>query len=148
MSYDTQAPYIASYVLIRKDNKVAFVLRSNTGWMNGYYGLPSGKVEKQESFTEAAVREALEEIGVKVGPKDLRFVHVMHRVNKGEGTEWVDVCFEAIKWDGEPHNAEPHVHGELAWLEPGNLPKNVVPSVRYLIEQIEAGELFSEYFGV
>ena len=47
--YDTATPYLASFVIIRKEGKIAFVLRTNTGWMNGYYGLPSGKVEKVES---------------------------------------------------------------------------------------------------
>ena len=41
--YDTQAPFIAAFVILRRENTVAFVLRSHTSWMNGFYGLPSGK---------------------------------------------------------------------------------------------------------
>lgn len=45
--YDIETPYTAVYLVFRKNNKVAFVLRSNTDWMEGYYGLPAGKVEKK-----------------------------------------------------------------------------------------------------
>lgn len=142
MSFGTATPYIASYVLLEKDGKIAFVLRANTSWMNNYYGLPSGKVEKNESYTAAAAREALEEVGVTVQPEDLTFVHVMHRQ---EGLDWVDVYFKAEKWQGEVVNAEPDVHSELVWLDPQNLPENTIPSVRYALEQIQAGKTFSEY---
>ncbi len=142
MKYDTATPYVASYVLVRKQGKIAFVLRANTDWMNDHYGLPSGKVEKNESYTAAAKREASEEIGIDIDLKDLEFVHVMHR---NEGMEWVDVFFEAKKWGGEPHNAEPHMHSELAWLDPKNLPKNTIPSLLFALEQIEKGKKFSEY---
>lgn len=146
--YDTATPYLASFVIIRKEGKIAFVLRTNTGWMNGYYGLPSGKVEKVESFSEAAIREGKEEIGITFKPKNARFVHVMHRSTHAEDdntNDWVDVFFEVTDFENEPYNAEPDVHGELAWLDPKNLPENVVPSVKRAIEHIEQGELYSEF---
>lgn len=140
--YNTATPFIASYVLVRKNDTFAFVLRSNTDWMNNHYGLPSGKTEKGESFSTGARREALEEIGITIDSKDLTFIHAMHRM---EGMDWVDVYFEATKWEGEPHNAEPHMHSELAWLDPKNLPQNVIPSVKFAMEQILAGKAYSEY---
>ena len=143
--YDTSRPYAAAYLVVRRDNKVAFVLRSNTNWMNGHYGLPSGKVEKQESFTGAAVREGAEEIGIEVKPGNLKFVHAMQRSTQDENSEWVDMFFEPIDYKGEPYNAEPDIHGELVWLDPSDLPENVVPSVKYALQQIEQGHLYSEF---
>ncbi|MDB5184940.1 MAG: mismatch repair protein MutT [Candidatus Saccharibacteria bacterium] len=140
--YDTAAPYIASYVLLRRDNTIAFVLRRNTQWMDGYYSLPSGKVEKMEAFSAGAIREAKEEVGVTIAPEDLRPVLTMHR--EGGDTQWVDVYFEVDKWEGEPVNAEPHVHSELAWLDLDNLPENVIPSVVVALEHIKAGTHFAE----
>ncbi len=143
MKYNTATPYIASYVILRKDNKVAFILRENTAWMNGYYGLPSGKVEKNERYLAAAVREAKEEAGVDITPKDLIPLHTSHR--KEPEMTWVDIYFEATSWEGEPYNAEPHMHAELKWLDPKKLPKNIIPGVRFAIEQIAAGKIYSEF---
>ena len=140
--YNTSTPYIASYLIIRDKGKIAFVLRTNTGWMNNYYGLPSGKVEIGENFSSAVIREGLEEIGVKIKLEDLKFVHLMHR---REETDWVDAYFEAGKYEGEAYNAEPDIHSELAWFDPNNLPDNVVTSVKQAIERIEAGSFYSEY---
>lgn len=146
MSYDTATPYIASYVILRDGNKVAFVLRENTSWMNGYYGLPSGKVENHEPFTLAAVREAKEEVGIDVKPSDLRHILTVHRQNADDAARyWVDVYFEVDDWQGEVVNAEPHMHSEVAWLDLENLPENVIPSVRFAMEQITAGNLYCEY---
>lgn len=142
MKYATATPYIASYVILRREGKVAFVLRSNTSWMNGYYSLPAGKVENDESYVQAAVREAQEEVGVAVQPEHLRHIHTMHR---REGSDWVDVFFEAQVWQGEPYNAEPHVHSELAWLDEQALPDTVIPSLRIALEAVARGETFSEY---
>jgi 8-oxo-dGTP diphosphatase len=58
---------------------------------------------------------------------------------------WVDVYFEAVSWRGEPFNAEPDIHSEFTWLDPENLPKNVIKSVRYALEQIAAGSQYAEY---
>lgn len=144
MKYDTATPYIASYVLMRDGDKVAFVHRSNTGWMNGYFGLPSGKVEKGESYTLAAIREAKEEAGVSIKAENLKPILTMHR-DEGDDNVWVDLFFEATKWDGEPYNAEPHVHSELAWINTRALPKNTIPSVKFALEQIQAGNHYCEY---
>lgn len=145
MKYDTATPFIASYVLVRRRGKIAFVLRSNTKWMNGYYGLPSGKVEQNEAYSQAAVREAREEIGIAVKQSGLRHVLTMHRQEGDEAMTWVDVFFEAEDWQGEPYNAEPHVHSELSWFDLNNLPENVIPSVRFALERIAAGEHYCEY---
>ena len=145
--YNSASPYIACFVMVRRENKVAMVLRKNTGWMDGYYGLPAGKVEWQEAYIKAAVREAKEEAGITIDALDLHFVHVAHR-HSDDGVEfmdWVDVYFEASKWSGEPYNAEPDKSERLEWLELNNLPKNVVPSQRDALDRIAKGEFYSEY---
>lgn len=143
--YGTATPYTASYAIVRKADKIAFVLRKNTTWMNGYYGLPSGKVEKAESFDEAVIREVAEEVGLQVDANAIRFAHLMHRYNPAEDMTWADAYFEIDSFEGEPYNAEPDVHGELAWFALDNLPENVIPSVRFALERIEQGFVYTAY---
>ena len=133
-------------MLIEQSGKFAFVRRAHTDWMDGYYGLPSGKVEKGEGFLAAAVREAQEEIGVIVLPEDADCVHFSWRREPSEsGTEWCDVLFRARTWTGEPRNVELDVHDDLSWFALDALPENVVPPVRTMLQAYERGELYSEY---
>jgi ADP-ribose pyrophosphatase YjhB (NUDIX family) len=111
--------------------------------MNGHFGLPGGKVEKDENFIAATIREANEETGTKLKPEDLKLILTGQR--KHPDSNWVDVVFEAQSWSGEPFNAEPDIHGELVWLDPDHLPDNMVPYTRIYIEQIQAGNNYVEY---
>ncbi len=141
--YDIPTPYTASYIIFRKEGKIAFLLRQNTSYMSGFYGLVAGKVEIGESFTQAAVREAKEEAGVDVALADMKPILMAHR--RSEDSLWVDLIFEATNWTGDVHNAEPAVHSEIAWFEPNNLPENTVPYVKNYIEAIVAGKTYAEY---
>lgn len=138
----TATPFIASYILLKRGPTVAFVLRKNTGWMDDYYGLVSGKVEQNEDYETAAIREAKEEAGVVIAPKDLKFVHIQHRRQE---SDWVDVYFEADAWKGEPFNAEPDKHSELVWLDINNLPNNVIPAVVTALQAITKGQHYSTF---
>lgn len=142
MKYDTQTPFIAAYLIFRKDKKVAFVLRQNTPWMNDHYALPAGKVEKKEGLMACALREAKEETGAIVKAENLKPVLTVHRHN--DDSDWIDVVFEVTKWEGELYNAEPEVHAELKWFDVNDLPANVVPNSRFMIEQVAAGKTYAE----
>lgn len=144
MKYNTATPYLAAYLILRNNNKVATVLRAHTQWMNNYYGLPAGKVEKDESFMAAAVREAKEEIGVTIAPTDLHHALTVYR-NGDDETYWIDIYFEVDKWEGEVTNAEPHMHSAVEWFDLDELPDNVIPSVKIALEAIRDGKNFIEH---
>ncbi|PID99131.1 DNA mismatch repair protein MutT [Candidatus Saccharibacteria bacterium] len=138
-------PYCAAFMLIERDGKYLFVRRSHTKWMDGYYGLPSGKVEKGEGFLRAAIREAKEEVDVIVQPQDAKYMLAFWLQSDDDpDNEWCNVIFRAEKWQGEPRNAEPHMHDAIAWFAPAELPENTIPSVRQMIETIENGESYGE----
>jgi 8-oxo-dGTP diphosphatase len=147
--YDSARPYVACFVILREEDKVAMVLRRNTGWMDGQYGVPAGKVEYDETLTEGAMREAKEEAGVSIKLADLKHVHTCHRHaiadKKDLFMDWIDVYFEVDSWQGEPHNAEPEKSERLDWLDINNLPKNIVPSQRAALISIAKGEQYSEF---
>ncbi len=142
-------PYVAVFVILRRGSEVAMVLRKNTGYMDNHYGLPAGKGEWFETFNSGAIREAKEESGVDIKPKDLNVIHVVHRhgedVASQKFMDWVDVYFEAETWIGEPFNAEPEKSEKLDWVDINNLPENVVPPQHAALEAIARGEMYSEF---
>lgn len=114
----------AVYVILRKDGKILFTYREHTGFMDGTFSLPSGHVEDDENILAAAARETLEEVGVKVPLAELKHVYTTHR--KTEKDIRIDVYFEAMKWEGEPFNNEPHKHGDIAWFSDAELQKQPI----------------------
>ncbi len=134
----------AVYVIFRDGEKVLLTRRTNTGYMDGYYGLPSGHVDGNESAVRAAAREAKEEVGVTISENDLTFVHVMHRVAEKGDHERVDFYFEATRWLGDPTNAEPHKCDDVQWFPINDLPENMVPVVRTALGHIADGEYYSD----
>lgn len=129
---------------MRKQGKILFVKRGNTGWEDGKYGLPAGHVEAGESFSEAICREATEEVGVTIKPQDMKQVLAFHQKDE-EGEVRVGIYFETTKWSGEPHNAEPHKHTEIAWFDEDNLPSTVIGTTAKKLQAIKDGQTYVEY---
>jgi 8-oxo-dGTP diphosphatase len=129
-------------VLIRDGEKILFVQRLHTGFMDGYYVVPSGHVETHETFTQAAVREVYEEVGLLIDPDHLEHKLTAHR--KSVNDERVDAYFMAHKWSGEVKNGEPDKHGDPVWLMPEALPAAVAPFIAEAISAIERGLTYLE----
>lgn len=142
MSGTTNIP--CSYLLLRKGNKCLFVLRQNTGFQDGDFGLVAGHVEKAESFKDAAVREAFEEVGVKVNSNSLTQIHTTHRYASPNNIR-IDIYFETTKWGGKEFNKEPEKHREIAWLDLNDLPKNLQDFTAFALGQIKLGIPYSEF---
>jgi 8-oxo-dGTP diphosphatase len=119
-------------LLLIKDNKVLLSRRFNTGYEDGTYSLPAGHLDGGETVTQTTVREAKEEIGIVIDPKDLKVVHTMHRITaQGER-----ICFflTTEKWQGEPTIMEPDKCDGLGWFDLDNLPSNTIPYIRFVID--------------
>jgi len=134
----------AVYALFERDGALLFMLRQNTGYQDEKYGLPAGHVETGESLTQALVREVAEETGLRIEAGNLELVHLMYRPKKDETGERIDAFFRALRWNGEPMNAEPRKCARLDWLPFDALPENVVKYQRHAIECWRRGSVFSE----
>ena len=132
-----------SFLVLIKGSKILLLRRFNTGHMDGYYSMVAGHLNGNETFIQAAVREAKEEALLEINPKDLHVVHVMHR--KCPSEERIDVYLLAKKWKGEPKNMEPHKCDDLSWYELDDLPRNMIPYVRQAIGCIKNKSFYSEY---
>lgn len=132
-------------VIIRKHNKILFVLREKTGYADGMYALPGGHVEPGENFTDAGVRESLEEVNVSTTRADLKPLITMQRLGRGADDVRVGVVFEATKWSGEPKSMEPERHGPIAWFDADNLPYDKIMSFQAAcLKAIATGHIYSE----
>ncbi|MEI9913428.1 MAG: NUDIX domain-containing protein [Candidatus Saccharibacteria bacterium] len=87
-------------------------------------------------------REAFEEAGIKIDPKNLEFTHVMHRMSSEER---IDFFYTAKSWGGSPVNKEPDKCDDLSWFPLDNLPDNIIPYVAYAIESYKKGIKYSEF---
>ena len=138
----------AVFVLLLRDQKLFFIRRLNTGWMDGKLTLPSGHVEEDETYREAAIRETQEEAGVALQAEKLQFVHLCERDEEKNDRVWDDVYFICEDFTGEPYNAEPEKASEGLWLDYQNPPKDqVIPAVYHVLSQVKQGISYSAYPG-
>ena len=136
----------AVYLLLRQDGKVLLLRRANTGYQDGKYSVIAGHLDGDELATSGIVREANEEAGITVDPKDLKLVHTCHRLTRNQvGQERIDLFFEARKWEGDITNAEPEKCDDLSWFSVDELPNEMLPLVKHVINDVIRGANFSEY---
>ncbi|HEV2402764.1 MAG TPA: NUDIX domain-containing protein [Candidatus Saccharimonadales bacterium] len=147
VKFEDRYRFIGSvYVLLRDSSKVLLLRRANTGYHDGEYSLPAGHMDGGEPAALAAVREAKEEVGVNIDPKDLDIVHTLHRYSdQPEPHERIDLFFETDTWKGEPTNAEPDKCDELKWVAIGNLPENMVPEVEHMFREMARRSMYSDF---
>jgi len=130
------APSVNVYVI--SNDKVLLSRRANTGWLDDHLCAPGGHVEKGETPIIAMQREIQEELGVKVLAEDLEFLCVA--VRNTLPTEYVAYEFVIKDKDYKFHNAEPEKCGELVWVDLNDLPDDVIPDFRSIIEQAIIGK--------
>lgn len=134
---------VAVHLFFLRGERVLLLRRFQTGYEDGNYSVVAGHVEAGESVTQAAVREAREEVGVELRADDLRVVHIMHRRAGDERVDFFLIVHDGA--GGEPVNCEPNKCDELAWYSLTYLPPNVVPYVRRALENYQNGLLFDEF---
>jgi len=139
---------VAAYLILRRGDKVLLGRRQNTGWYDGWYNLPAGKIEPGEFALDGMLREVQEEVGITLDPADVSFAHAMYRREIDE--TWVDYFFFVSDDSGkyEPINSEPDKCDELDWFPVTDLPANMIPNNRQALEGFLAGETFTDMVGI
>ncbi|GGM55002.1 hypothetical protein GCM10011608_44930 [Micromonospora sonchi] len=116
-------------LLLTHADYILLALREGTGYADGQWNLPSGKLEHGEHAITAIVRETREEIGVCLDPSEPLMVTTVHHRNSG-GLARIGLAF-AVAFDpilhGEPVNAEPHKCAQIEWFPADLLPSNTYP---------------------
>ncbi len=135
---------VAVHVLLLRGDEVLLVRRCNTGFEDGKLSVPAGHVEPGEAVTQAALREAYEEVGMTLCRDGLRVVGVIHRRSREERVDFF--LAYRLESDGEePHNREPEKCSELVWADLASLPDDTIAYVRAGIENFRRGIWFQEF---
>ncbi len=116
--------------------------RYNTGYQDGNYSVVAGHLNGGEPITDAAIREAREEVGIEIQAQDLEVVGVMHRLSDDER---IDFFLLASSWSGQVSNEEPHRCDQLIWSDLDELPENVIPYVRRALDNYRSDRWFDSY---
>jgi 8-oxo-dGTP diphosphatase len=142
MSKETRytLPVVVQLLLV-KDDKVLLMRRQNTGWGDGDYDLVAGHIDGHETLTAALCREAREEIGITIMPKDAHFSHLLHYV---DDTEYMYVYFTVKDWQGIPSIQEPHKCDDLQWFSLSKLPSNILEATKGVLEKYKTDNLYTE----
>ena len=121
--------------------EILLQLRQNTGYMDNMYDFAcSGHVNKGESYTQALVREAKEEIGITLNEENLLFLAVNHHYQ----ADHVQLFFSTKYYEGTPTVCETNECGGLLWADINNLPENIIPYVANVLEDIKLGIQFDD----
>ncbi|WIX85731.1 NUDIX domain-containing protein [Amycolatopsis sp. DG1A-15b] len=133
--------FVDVLIILERGEHVLLARRAGTGYADGQWNLPSGKLEEGEDMVAAIIREAREEIDVEVDRDDLEMVTSVHCLNP-EGKARVGFFFRARRWRGEARNAEPHKCSQIAWFPKASLPASTVPYTHAGVELYRRDERF------
>lgn len=125
------------FLLLTDAERILLALRDGTGYRDGWWNVPSGKLEYAEDALAGIRREAHEEIGVRFTDDEPHFACVVHHRNP-EGQGRIALVFAAeydMRRHGEPANREPHKCAEIRWFPIDEPPPNTVP---YTLTAIDA----------
>lgn len=112
-----RARCIAS-VLIRDDAVLLVKRLPHRKVYPDLWDLPGGHIEGDESPVDALRREAQEELGIDV-EQYRELGTVLDPVEPAD-----IIVFAVLAWHGEPTNAAPDEHSEIAWFTEDKLPES------------------------
>jgi len=125
-------------LILEKDKKLLFLKQtSNNG---GGHSLVGGKIDQQESAAEALIREAYEEVGIKLKKKHLQLIHLYRRDSNKE----IIMVYQARKWKGEPEPLETHKFKKIHWYSTFSLPNDISPTTNHILKMYLKKSFYSE----
>ncbi len=110
-----QAVTITNMCMVYQGNQVLVLDKVNSEW-NGIT-FPGGHVERQESFTDAVIREVLEETGLTIRMPQL--CGIKDWVEE-DGSRYMVLFYKTDKFQGELKSS---AEGKVFWIEQKKLPE-------------------------
>ena len=117
-------------VAIVSEGQILLVKRSETqGKYPNFWSVPSGGVEKGETFREGAARELQEETMLDINPKDLVYLGTI----KDGKYNRISKIYKA-EMDGKPEPTLDHEHSEFGYYDKESLPHPIEEKMKHILE--------------
>lgn len=134
---------VGVHLLLFHEDAVLLGRRRNTTYAEGRWHTPAGHLLKGESITRGMVREAWEELGIRIREEDLELVHALHHLDADDGRGRIQLFFRTSAYEGQISNREPDKCHELAFWPITKLPDLVVDYTAHALQQLGAGRAVS-----
>jgi 8-oxo-dGTP diphosphatase len=112
-------PNVGIGIFIIRGPKFLMIKRSGAHG-SGTWSVPGGWMEYGETFEQTAAREALEEVGVKIG--NVKAAGVTNNIFKEENMHSITVWVTSELKSGEPKIMEPEKLTAIEWQDFDSLP--------------------------
>jgi len=134
------------HLLLVSNGDLLLGRRANTGYGDGAYEPPSGRLAERETLVEAAVLVAAAQMGIALDPARVSLAHVLHDVS---GAGRMAFFLTADGWADEacliPPAEEPRSYSDFGWYPLTDLPANMIDRARVAVRNYAAGARFSTY---
>jgi 8-oxo-dGTP diphosphatase len=136
------------HLLLVRNGDLLLGRRANTGYGDGAYEPPSGRLAERETLVEAAVRVAAAQVGIALDPARVTLAHVLHDVS-GAGrmafflTEDLDLLTTG-GWTA-PSAGPTGSYSDFGWYPLTDLPANMIDRARVAVRNYASGARFSTY---
>jgi ADP-ribose pyrophosphatase YjhB (NUDIX family) len=134
------------HLLLLSNGDLLLGRRANTGYGDGAYEPPSGRLAERETLVEAAVRVAAAQMGVALDPASVSLAHVLHDVS---GAGRMAFFLTADGWTDEARPVPPadgtRSYSDFGWYPLTDLPANMIDRARVAVRNYAAGARFSTY---
>lgn len=131
--------------LTNEAGELLVIQRTGTTYLSGFWSVPAGHVEADETAAQACVREVAEEVGVRLAIDDLRFSLVQQKTGR-DGEERVDFFFEAsMPPRQQARIASRREVSDIGWVRPTCLPEPFAPYVRAALDARQGSAAFSTW---
>lgn len=114
-----QSPRVGVGILIHSDNQVLLVRRRNVHG-DGTWSTPGGHLDAGERPEDAAVREAMEETGIRV--RDVQFLAATNDVMSEGGKHYITLWFRGRCDSGEAQVCAADEIAEVGWFDRQHMP--------------------------
>jgi 8-oxo-dGTP diphosphatase len=136
---------IGVFLVLICDRRLLCLRRHNTGIEDGMYVVPMGGLQEDETPLEAVIREAEEEVNIKIEPCLAHILYRKHTQPDGYVFFQQDMFFVASKFTGVIRNLEPHKADDVSFFPLEELPSTLSPFIDQAIKCILKGQIYSEF---